>query len=445
MKALAREIARYWFRFLLFYWICFAFPFPIDLVALPFQLVEPSNQPGWMKAANEKYGAAYMWLTTEKNDACTWVGNRILYVEVIIQPTGSGDGMRNYVGCLCAAVIAGVAALLWTAVVLFVQKSKPDWHPDTRLHGLVRVFVRFYLCEMLFGYGFAKIIPLQFAEPSSFRLAQQLGDMSPMGLLWTFMGFSPSYQIFTGAIEVLGGLLLTTRRTTLLGALVTMAAMTQIFVLNMCFDVPVKLYSLNYLLMAMFLAAPDLPRLASVLVLGNAVPAKTFTPLLGNVTLDRLAVVLRTILVAAMIYGQIRGSYKMWTEMYGGPPAPVEGRWELVSMHVDKKEPAKDDPMSWSWLDFSNRKIMRLGGPKPPNVVYRITWNTEEKKLTLAKVRPPISSATFTYDLPEPDKLELQGAMEGKEISATLKRAPEKSYELMNRGFHWIQELPYNR
>jgi hypothetical protein len=35
--------------------------------------------------------------------------------------------------------------------------------------------------------------------------------------------------------------------------------------------------------------------------------------------------------------------------------------------------------------------------------------------------------------------------MEGKEISATLERATEKSYELMNRGFHWIQELPYIR
>jgi hypothetical protein len=33
------------------------------------------------------------------------------------------------------------------------------------------------------------------------------------------MGFSPAYEIFTGAVEVLGGLLLTTRRTTRLGAL----------------------------------------------------------------------------------------------------------------------------------------------------------------------------------------------------------------------------------
>ena len=59
---------------------------------------------------------------------------------------------------------------------------------------------------MFFGYGFAKVVPLQFAQPSSIRLGQQLGDMSPMGLLWTFMGFSPSFQIFTGAVEVLAGL-----------------------------------------------------------------------------------------------------------------------------------------------------------------------------------------------------------------------------------------------
>jgi hypothetical protein len=445
MQYLARGIGRYCFRFLLFYWICFAFPFPLDLVGLPFQLVEPDNQPAWMKAVNEKYGEVFSWITRQDNDTCTWVGSRILHVDVIIQPTGSGDTMRAYVGCLCALVFAAVAALLWTVVVMVVQRRKPEWHPDRHLHGLVRVLVRFFLAEMFFGYGLAKVVPLQFAQPSSGRLAQQLGDMSPMGLLWTFMGFSPSFQIFTGAIEALAGLLLTTRRTTLLGALVGLAAMTHVFALNMCFDVPVKLYSFNYLMMAIFLVAPELPRLIRVLVLGQAVPTSPFTPMLGCVTLDRLARVLRTLLVFAMLYGQIRGSYKLWSDMYGGPPHPVGGRWEVVWIQVDQKEPGKDDPVKWSWLDFTNRKLVRLAGPKPPNLAYKITWDTENKKLSLGKFSTPTWSATFTYDLPEPDKLELQGSMDGKAISATLKPAVEKQYELMNRGFHWVQEMPYNR
>lgn len=94
MQALARGIGRYCFRFLLFYWICFAFPFPFDLVALPFQLVERAAQPAWMRAAIQKYGEAYSWITQVEGDACKWVGDRLLHVEVIIQPTGSGDTMR---------------------------------------------------------------------------------------------------------------------------------------------------------------------------------------------------------------------------------------------------------------------------------------------------------------------------------------------------------------
>ena len=445
MRALAREIGRYCFRFLLFYWICFTFPFPLDLVGLPFQLVEPNDQPVWMKAAGEKYGEAYSWMTRQKNDACSWLGDRLLHVEVIIQPTGSGDTMRSYVGCLCAGAIAALAALMWTAGMLLVERWKPHWHGDNVLYGLVRVMVRFFLCEMLFGYGFHKVFPLQFAEPSSFRLAQQLGDMSPMGLLWTFMGFSPSYQSFTGAIEALGGLLLTARRTTLLGALITVVAMTHIFALNMCFDVPVKLYSVHYLMMAIFLAAPELPRFIRAVVLGEAVAAKPFTPLLGSVKLDRFVVGLRTLLVAAMLYAPIHGSYKRWSDMYGGPAPPVIGRWELVSIWVDDQEPDKDDPMNWSSLDFSSKKVVRLIGPKPPAVVYTITWDTQQKKLTLAKLRSPTPSATFSYDLPEPDQLELEGSIDGKAVSATLKPAPEKRYQLRDRGFQWIQELPYNR
>jgi hypothetical protein len=445
MQTLARQGGRYCLRFVLFYCVCFMFPFPIDLVGLPFQLVKPDDQPAWMKSAGEKYSESYSWMNGKRNDACAWVCGRMLHVEVIIQPTGSGDTMRNYSGCLCAAVVAAVVALLWTAVVLLVERKRPEWDPDVLLHGLVRVLVRFFLCQMLIGYGFAKVFPLQFSEPSSFRLAQQLGDMSPMGLLWTFMGFSPTYQMFTGAIEALAGLLLTARRTTLLGALIALVAMTHIFALNMCFDVPVKLYSFHYLMMAIFLIAPDVPRFIRVMVLGQAVEAKPFSPLLGSVKLDRLTLVLRTLLVVAMVYVQIHRGYERWSDMYGGPPPPVIGRWELVSMQVDEKEPDKDDPMNWSSIDFSSKKVARLVGPKPPAAVYTITWDPKEKKLALAKLRTPTSSATFTYDLPEPDQLELEGSMDGKAVSATLKRAPEKHYQLKERGFQWIQELPYNR
>ena len=114
------------------------------------------------------------------------------------------------------------------------------------------------------------MFPTQFIFPTFGRLVEPLGEFSPMGLLWNFMGYSTPYIIFSGLAEVTGATLLLFRRTATLGAMASAAVLLNIVMLNFCYDVPVKLYSLNLLLMAIFLMAPDLPRLANLLVLESA-------------------------------------------------------------------------------------------------------------------------------------------------------------------------------
>ena len=177
--------------------------------------------------------------------------------------------------------------------------------------------------------------------------------------------------------------------------------------LNMCFDRPSEA-------LFRFTASPRWPRLSgssqmspdlfSILVMGRSAEARPFLPLLGDVRIDRGALLLRTLLVAAMVYAQCKGSYKFWNDMHGGPPLPVAGRWEVVELQLDKKQPDKADPAAWNWLDFSNKAYVRVGGPKPPNLVYKGTWNTDEKSLTLGKFSAPLWSAAFTYDLPRTDQ-----------------------------------------
>ena len=125
--------------------------------------------------------------------------------------------------------------------------------------------VRFTLATAMLLYGAEKVIPEQFGTPLPSDLLEPIGEGSPMHLLWTFMGTSIPYVIFTGAAEMLGGLLLAARRTTLLGALVCIGVLSNVVMLNLSYDVPVKLYSSHLLLMAVFLAAPDLRRLAVAL------------------------------------------------------------------------------------------------------------------------------------------------------------------------------------
>jgi uncharacterized membrane protein YphA (DoxX/SURF4 family) len=74
-----------------------------------------------------------------------------------------------------------------------------------------------------------KVIPTQFPSPSLDTLVTPAGDLTLSALLWTSIGAAPAYEVFTGCIEVLGGILLLVPRTTTLGALISMAAMLQVF------------------------------------------------------------------------------------------------------------------------------------------------------------------------------------------------------------------------
>ncbi|MFC4453353.1 hypothetical protein [Deinococcus sonorensis] len=124
----------------------------------------------------------------------------------------------------------------------------------------------------LLSYGLAKFSFGQFGLLSPGQLNHTYGQTSPMFLLWTFMAASPGYQLVGGVAEVQPALFLLHRRTVTLGALIAVVTITNVFALNMAYDVPVKLFSFHLLLAALVLAAYDLPRLLALFT-GRVVPA----------------------------------------------------------------------------------------------------------------------------------------------------------------------------
>jgi hypothetical protein len=284
------------FRLVFAYLVLYNLPFPLSLipaVAQPYQVFWDAVVP--------------------------WVGRHVFGVEITVRPNGSGDTTYNYVQVFCFAVVAVAATVLWTLLA-----RKRAGYP--RLHEWLRIYVRFSLAAAMITYGAVKVIKSQFPDPPLDRLLQPFGDASPMGLLWTFMGASHSYNVFAGAGEMLGGLLLTTRRTTLLGALVSIGVLGNVAMLNFSYDVPVKLYSCHLLFMAAFLVAPALRRLADLFVLGRGVGPGDTRPLLRNRWLNGGALVLRTVLVAGFVGWWLVQAQQM-RQLYGDlrPRPPLYG------------------------------------------------------------------------------------------------------------------------
>ena len=397
--SLATRVA---FRFSFAFLILYNIPFPLSFVP----------------KVGEAFQKPWEWLVP--------IAARSLFgVKADVLPAGSGDTTWNYVQLFLMVAISAAIALVWSLV------SRAASHP--RLHHWLRVYVRFALASVLITYGAIKVIQSQFPAPSLDRLLQPFGEASPMGLLWTFMGASYAYNIFTGAGEILGGLLLTTRRTTLAGALVSTAVMGHVAVLNFCYDVPVKLFSSVLTFMALFLIAPDAKRLAAFLFAGPSRAAWW-------------KVAVRTALVLTFVGMSLFQAQKARKE-YGdlSPRSPLRGVWNVSELTVDGvvQPPVITNETRWRRMVFDGPRAMSIQLVSDQRNRFMIELGKID--FTLKKPSDPAWKAVFRYSRPDPRTLVVAGTMDGKTVHATMQLDAEKEYLLKTRGFHWINESPFNR
>lgn len=367
-----------------------------------------------------------------------WAGRVFFAADASVLPNASGDTTYSYVQVFCFLMLALIATAVWT----LLDRRRASY---ARLHEWLRVYVRFALAFWMIGYGAAKVIPLQVSHPPLDRLLQPFGDASPEGLFWTFMGASFAYTIFAGVGEMLGGLLLVARRTTLLGALVCAVVLLHVVVLNLSYDVPVKLFSIHLLAMALFLAARDLRRLADLLVFNRAVEPVPIRPLFARVPLHRGALVLRSVLVFGLAtFLLVRGA--VFTQQRSqGPKPPLYGLWTVEEFVVDgqTRPPLFTDETRWQRVVFDE-----------PGVLAILTGNSRQRfdlasvpgprRLQLTRRFDPDWKSELSYRKLAPDLLAFEGTFDGHAVRARLRRAEVPAFRLTSRGFHWINEYPYS-
>lgn len=361
--------------------------------------------------------AEHVWNATESawRPAVEFAG-KVLSLEVPEKhPSGSGDMLANYLQLAVTAVLALLLGAVWA-----IDKKRTR---DEAVIDFTRDYLRLVLAATMLGYGFAKVFVQQFQPFDEWTAFQSFGDASPMGLLWRFMGFSPVYERFTGALEVLSGVLLMTRRTATLGALVMSAVMTNVVMLNFCFDVPVKLGSTHLLVFALVLAAPDVPRLWAVFISRRSVAPRDLTPRYargwGRFVFPAVIVVVLSLQVAQTNSGE-----------HWEPPtdAPLVGGYAVVGQ--------KGDDLSWHFVQIAEGMVAMKRGAD--------TWKRAPMTIDVAAKTIVVRENTLHFEQRD-GLLALSGEWDGKSVELTLQRVEVKEQPLLTRGFNWVQEYPFNR
>jgi len=369
-----------------------------------------------------------------------WVGAHVLRLAepITIFPGGSGDTTFNYVHIACIAVIALTGALGWCL-------SDRAAVGQARAEAWLRMLVRYTLGAAMLGYGIEKVLHQQMSFPSHWRMIQTYGDSSPMGLLWTFIGYSAGYSFFAGLAEMAGGGLLFFRRTTTLGALLVAGIMANVVMMNLCYDVPVKIYSTHLLVGSVVLVWPDLRRLADLLVWHRPTQPANFAAVWPSVFVARATRVIKVLLIVAILGDQVWPAIQR--KIDAPVPVAIHGLYEVESFVRDGEAvpPLLTDKERWQWFI-----VMESGLAYPvmmdrarPMAANRV--DEKRRTLTLRTRDDPPRHFQLRWNEIAPGRLRVEGLVAGRQLAVELKRRDPESFTLVNRGFRWISERPFNR
>jgi uncharacterized membrane protein YphA (DoxX/SURF4 family) len=421
------------FRFFCCFFLLYIFPFPLDSFPFINEIISVGDKIA------EWYAAPFQAYTNWWHLIIAWIGKNILALKtpITIFTNGSGDTTYDYVLLLTHFCLALLACTAWS----LLDRRRKSYN---QAYYWLRVVIRYYLGAVMLGYGFAKVFHLQMPFPYLSQLVQPFGDKSPMGLAWSFFGYSKGYSAFTGWVEVMGGFLLFFRRTALLGSVLVALVMLNVAAINYCFDVPVKLYSSMLFIMAVFLTAPDIKRLLCVFVYHKPVLPASFPTMLSSKKMRTARIVLKFLFIASVLYSNISGSLSA-KKQYGDerklPPLYGIYNSEFTVRNNDTLLPLVTDSTQWRQLIVQREGYAQVKLMNDSLRRYEFKVNDTTKTITTV-LGSDTSKLSFKTDS---SLLWLWGRIGKDSVYIRMRRYDVQKFRLVNRGFNWINEYPYNR
>jgi len=414
-------------RFVIIYFLIYIFPFPLDYI------------PFVKTYASDIVQSFWHWILP------------VIYEDVlgykdqlVLNPTGSGDRVVDY-------LFFGVNLLLAIILTAGSFLLKFEKKREQKVFSYLIVALRYYLAFNMFIYGLLKIFYLQFIQLGMFSLEQTFGNSSPMGLLWRFMGYSEPYTVFAGSLELLGGLLLLWRRTKILGAIVCFGVMLNVFVLNLAYDVPVKIFSFHLTIISLVILIPDYRNLMNLFFKNIPTAPLKYEPYFHVKRKEIARLVLKSLLVGAVLVSWIKSDIERQKEY--GKRAPSHALYGAYSVQIFKSnkdtlfhmtpESFKGQTKAWKsvLIDKKMSKVILFNGES--NIMNQ-ELDTINKTFAMTSYLDSTITYKFKY-VRNGNRLNLDGIINADTVCLELVRKNREDYFIENRGFHWVNDYPMQR
>ncbi|RZJ70767.1 hypothetical protein [Flavobacterium sp.] len=413
--------------------ICFRFLFVYFTLYL---LATPWLQFTGLTALNKLQTSVIDWFVHAFND------HFLHFRKELVPMNGSGDTSYAWTLLVLELFVALLASLVWS--VLDFKK-----HSYYRLDYLLRTGLRYTISYFAISYGIIKIFLIQMLFPMLSQMATPLGEILPMRLSWLFIGYSDPYQFFSGALELTAGLLLLFRRTVTLGACLAFAIFLNVMMLNLCYDIPVKIFSMHLTAMCAYLLAIEMPRLYNFFIrhkvdLGN--PLYHFASKRKSVKVGRIVLKCAFFLcTAAMLFD----TFNYYQEATSPKKHFTYGLFKVERLIVNKDTVPvlANDTLVWKDIIFEKDEMASVGSrdtifrPRYGRGYFYYRQDVKKQVLHAYKFNKndSIPIGDLHYSWSGKDTLRLKTKVRNDSVFVLLKR-DKRQFPLEKREFHWLSE-----
>jgi hypothetical protein len=267
-----------------------------------------------------------------------------------------------------------------------------------------------------------------------------------------FIGYSFPYQMFSGVLETTAGLLLLNRRTVTLGLFVSTGVFINVFMMNMAYDIPVKLFSGHLLLISAFLLIYESRRLIDFFILNRVAEAdNSFKVEITKKWMRWTRIGFKLAFIAIAFVMPIIEGYDRYQQTINQPDIkPIRSGFYDVDLFVlngkDTIPALVSDTIRWQDVVFDKGG---LGSIKTSDTIFRqryrrgyFNYTPDTTNNTLGIKYFPFDTVnimTMRYKLPDEKTILLWTKLRDDSLFVHLTRS-KRHFQLTERQFHWLSE-----
>ncbi len=343
------------------------------------------------------------------------------------------DSTGLYLHVFNLLVISIIIAFIWGRA----DRKTLSYH---RLLYWFRVIAAYYLAYFMLVYGFNKVFKWQFYLPEPNTLYTTVGESYRDILYWSTMGTSHSYNVFLGGAELVAALLLFFKRSRLAGALFAAALMLNILMINLSFNINVKLFSSFLLVLCMVLIVPELRRLARFFFQRREQTGRMpWEPVYARKQTKRVYLVVKTILLcwllASTLFVYVKtGNYNDDLD----PRPPFHGAWEVTNFikNNDTLPPLLTDQTRWKRVFIHRKGYLIIQGMNDGMQDFKLITDTIQKRW-LAEDEAGKQHLDIRYEIVSDSLMKLFTIIGGDSIQADIQLMDWRKLPVMKKEFEF--------